>query len=154
MTVDDRSAARALLIRGGCILLVEFGLPDGSLWAVPGGGVERDESFEEAVRRELREEIGATPKQLSGPVWERTVSTIATDSQFERYFLASEWETSTFNPEFSADQLRTEGIMSSKWWQISDILNSGAAFAPSRLGYLLLDLLRHGPPTQPILTGP
>ena len=48
--------AVALLRRGDCVPL-QCGLDDAS-WALPGGGVESDESAQATVRREFREELG------------------------------------------------------------------------------------------------
>ncbi|GGB27862.1 hypothetical protein GCM10011492_17610 [Flexivirga endophytica] len=54
---DTRLAAYAVIVRDGAILLSWF---NGSTpgWTLPGGGVEFDESIEEAVVRELYEETG------------------------------------------------------------------------------------------------
>jgi len=48
---------RVMLIRDGQILLVKHSYQDG--WLIPGGGVKRKESLEQAARRECSEEIGA-----------------------------------------------------------------------------------------------
>ena len=48
---------RAMLIRDGQILLVKHSYKDG--WLIPGGGVKRKETLEQAARRECREEFGA-----------------------------------------------------------------------------------------------
>lgn len=54
---DTRLAAYAVIVRDGRILLSWFnGTNPG--WTLPGGGVEYDESIEEAVVRELFEETG------------------------------------------------------------------------------------------------
>ncbi|MBL8601522.1 MAG: (deoxy)nucleoside triphosphate pyrophosphohydrolase [Myxococcales bacterium] len=52
----------AVIVRGGRVLLTQRpGQADlGGLWEFPGGKLEADESPEEALRRELREEIGVT----------------------------------------------------------------------------------------------
>ncbi len=49
---------RALIVRDGAVLLIRH--RSGKLpWALPGGGVERNERLAEAVRREAHEETGA-----------------------------------------------------------------------------------------------
>jgi 8-oxo-dGTP diphosphatase len=42
----------------GRVLLLKHVFRTGSGWGIPGGFIERDEQPEEAVRRELREEVG------------------------------------------------------------------------------------------------
>lgn len=53
---------RVLLIRGEEILLVKHTYQD--LWYMPGGGVKRSETLEQAIRREAAEEIGAKLERL------------------------------------------------------------------------------------------
>lgn len=54
---DTRVAAYAVIVRDGRILLTWF---NGSTpcWSLPGGGVEFDESIEEGIVREAKEESG------------------------------------------------------------------------------------------------
>ncbi|MCA9973603.1 MAG: NUDIX domain-containing protein [Anaerolineales bacterium] len=49
---------KLLMIRDGQVLLVRHTYEAG--WFLPGGGVKRRETLETAVRREAREELGAT----------------------------------------------------------------------------------------------
>ncbi|HEX7197698.1 MAG TPA: NUDIX domain-containing protein, partial [Candidatus Limnocylindria bacterium] len=68
-----RDAARAVILNpAGEVLLVRFEFPERSLWACPGGGVEEAESHAQALRRELREEVGLDLERLGPCVWTRT----------------------------------------------------------------------------------
>ncbi|MCR4329502.1 MAG: NUDIX domain-containing protein, partial [Candidatus Roizmanbacteria bacterium] len=40
------------------------GIKDPGRWQLPGGGVEKNETFDTAIKRELQEEIGIIPKTL------------------------------------------------------------------------------------------
>ncbi len=53
---------RVMLIQNGQVLLVRQTYLPG--WFMPGGGVKRSETLEEAARREAREEVGAEMKDL------------------------------------------------------------------------------------------
>jgi len=53
---------RVLMEQDGRVVLVWHTYDE--LWYFPGGGVERDETLEEATRREAREELGAELGQL------------------------------------------------------------------------------------------
>lgn len=53
-----RRGAKALATSRGRALLIKERRSDGSsFWSLPGGGVERDESTQECLRREIAEEI-------------------------------------------------------------------------------------------------
>ncbi len=52
-----RHRACAALIENGRILMVRLETNDRSFWTLPGGGLEEHESFEQAVIREMQEEV-------------------------------------------------------------------------------------------------
>jgi 8-oxo-dGTP diphosphatase len=61
----ERRRVAAIVRRDGLVLMVRERLRDHTgrhagqeIWTLPGGGVEPDESLEDAVRREVHEEVG------------------------------------------------------------------------------------------------
>jgi ADP-ribose pyrophosphatase YjhB (NUDIX family) len=58
-----RNRASAVILKDGKILLIKRIKPDREYLIFPGGGVDEGESFEEAVRREIKEELCLDVKQ-------------------------------------------------------------------------------------------
>ena len=54
---------RVMMVRDGQVLLVRQTYTRG--WFMPGGGVQRGETFDAAARREVAEEVGAELRNLS-----------------------------------------------------------------------------------------
>lgn len=58
----------AIVVADGKVLLLQRddnpGIRDPNCWQLPGGGVEDGEIPDEAIKRELHEEIGIVPKSL------------------------------------------------------------------------------------------
>ncbi len=52
------TTAAVIIDRRGRVLLLEHRFRPGSGWGIPGGFIRQQEQPEEAIRRELREEIG------------------------------------------------------------------------------------------------
>ncbi len=64
-----RLAVRAVIVDAGRLLLVNaYPGEESDLWCAPGGGVERGQSLEDNLRREVREETGLriAPGRLLG----------------------------------------------------------------------------------------
>ncbi|MCQ4164721.1 NUDIX domain-containing protein [Tahibacter harae] len=57
--MQHRISAGALVEQDGCLLLVRHAVPGKyDFWVAPGGGVQGEESLEQAAAREVREETG------------------------------------------------------------------------------------------------
>ena len=73
--VTIRHAVRAILMDRDQrrVLLMRAEVPEGThdLWLTPGGGMEPDESHQQALRREVWEETGQRIGELTPPVWTR-----------------------------------------------------------------------------------
>ena len=152
-----RPAARAVLLDpDDRILLVRFEFPARTVWATPGGGIEPGETAEDAIRRELEEEAGLTAFQLGPLVWTRLhiIPFIGGqwDGQREQYHLV---RVPAFEPQprLTWEQLEREYVFEIRWWTVEEIEEAVTTFAPRRLPELLRDLLRDGPPAEPLDAG-
>lgn len=147
-----RPAARVVAISPDeRVLLVRFVLASGSFWATPGGGVEGDESRQDAAHRELLEETGITNVELTGPIWDRThhFPLHGFDGQNELYFLARTSDE-TLSPQFTEQELLDEGVTEMRWWSLDEIVTSVELFAPRDLGQRLTDVFANGAPAETI----
>ena len=147
-----RHAARALVLdEGDNVLLVHFhweglDLP-GGFWACPGGGIDPGESPEEALRRELAEELGLEPANVEGPVWRLT-----------RLFPMSGWDGQTdltylvraahFEPRPRVDLL-AENVHGLRWFSPAEVIAGVVTFSPRDLADQLATVLREGVPDLP-----
>jgi len=55
---EHRISSRAIIFHEGKLILIHRKWKRKEYWVTPGGGVEGDETLQEAVKRETREEIG------------------------------------------------------------------------------------------------
>ncbi|WP_309647834.1 NUDIX domain-containing protein [Nocardioides sp.] len=146
-----RQAVRALLLdEDDHVLLVNFrweGLdPVDGFWACPGGGIEPGESPEQALRRELHEELGLEQPIVLGPVWRLT-----------RLFAMLHWEGQTdltylvrcsrFQPEPRVD-LAAEGVHGLRWFSPVDVAAGVVTFSPRDLAAHLGRVLDQGLPDE------
>ncbi|WP_336135313.1 NUDIX hydrolase [Natronomonas amylolytica] len=110
-----RIGAKALITDHGRVLLVKERHGDGStFWTLPGGGVERRESFSECLRREIEEEI-------------RCRATVGETVGRYVYHHTSRPTTTTVYAIFDAtlrsepEPNRTEGILDYEWLEPTDL---------------------------------
>ena len=149
LLIDDRD--RVLLIR---VSLPQR--PDIRLWITPGGGLDPDETREDAALRELYEETGLHRAELGPCIWTRR----HTWQWEDRWVESDEWfyllRVSTFESAPAApDQWETEYMHEQRWWGMSELIanKSTETFVPSGLPELLPPILVGDIPAQPIEVG-
>lgn len=120
-------------------------------WNTPGGGVEPNETHEQAAQRELWEETGIKDVTLGPCVWhyERIILGDKGRIQLqERYFFASvpTLEVSMLNML----PYEQETHRSYHWWTRQELLASSERFQPMNLPQLIQPLMDGILPPEPI----
>lgn len=136
-----RLTARAIIFnkKTGKILLINYLNENANstkeftkgFWALPGGGLEDNESFEEGLKREIYEETGLINFELKNCVLSRVVYLdIEKGKQpfYERYYLV----------KTSSEEIKIEGltdyeinvIKEYKWWTIEEIKKTKEVIFP------------------------
>lgn len=149
-----RQAVRAVVLDPqDRVLLVRFEFPTtGTKWALPGGGVEAGETDNDALRRELAEEVGLPHVDIGPHVWNRLhiVPFIdgSHDGQIERIYLV---RTPAFTPQpaLTWEQLNAEYVFEVRWWH-PDEIHGATPVAPAQLCDHLARLRQDGPPKRAI----
>ncbi|MFF4958541.1 NUDIX hydrolase [Streptomyces sp. NPDC001222] len=124
--------------------------PADDWWFTPGGGVEGDESREQAALRELAEETGITDVELGPVLWQRRCSFPFAGrrwNQDEWYYLAR--TTQTVTAAQALTELERRSVAGARWWTCRELVESHETVYPTRLAELLRRLLDEGPPAGP-----
>jgi 8-oxo-dGTP pyrophosphatase MutT (NUDIX family) len=145
-----RRAIRAIIITPDRdVLLMRIRPPEGgaSFWIAPGGGIEADETPEDALKRELAEELGLTDFEPGPTVWLRH-HIFNWDgrriSQKEEYRVVL---SQKFEPVI-ADAVEAKVVECFRWWPIVDLPGADERFTPLSLANILTSYLRDGPPEK------
>ena len=122
-----------------------------SIWITPGGALDEGESFEEALKRELFEEMGIKLTEPAMFVFYRTPLYELKDGETvrseERFYLVrlDETEFSYANWTESENKRMTAG----KWWSLEEIKVSGEKFFSEDILGILERLSKGELPKEP-----
>ena len=148
-----RRAVRALVLDADDrILLVRFRRPDGTrLWMTPGGGIEAGESDDDALRREIAEEVGLHDPVIGPCLWtrERVFEWHGPIRQVERAHLV---RVERHDPVPTVD-LEAEQVELVRWWTLAELRETTEEIAPTRLAEALPGILVGRLPTPPLDIG-
>jgi 8-oxo-dGTP pyrophosphatase MutT (NUDIX family) len=154
-----RKVARVVLLDPeDRILLLHGHQPDDPAddwWFTPGGGLEGDETHEQAARRELFEETGITEVELGPVLWRRMCSFPFAGRRWDQdewYYLARTAQTATEARALTELERRT--VAGARWWTWSELTRTRETVYPNRLAGLLRTLLAEGPPPGPVTLDP
>ncbi|MFC7308769.1 NUDIX hydrolase [Streptomyces monticola] len=131
--------------------------PADNWWFTPGGGLEGDETREQAALRELAEETGITDVELGPVLWRRICSFPFAGSRWDQdewYFLARTRKTSATTRTATAmpglTELEQRSVSGMRWWTCRELSATHETVYPTRLAELLRRLLDEGPPSSPL----
>ncbi|WP_329027818.1 NUDIX hydrolase [Streptomyces sp. NBC_00690] len=154
-----RKVARVVLLDPQDRILLMHGCepddPTDSWWFTPGGGLEGDETREEAALRELAEETGITDVQWGPLLWQRYCSFLFDGRRWDQdewYFLARTTQTVAGPRALTA--LEQRSVTGLRWWTSAELSSARETVYPTKLAELLRTLLAEGPPSMPVVLAP
>jgi 8-oxo-dGTP pyrophosphatase MutT (NUDIX family) len=145
----ERRAVRALLLTPDReILLIRIASATGKVfWIAPGGGIEPGETAEQALARELREELGLERIEPGPLVWRRHHTfTWAGQriSQHEDYRIVpvTRFPAAMHDPQEAAFTTHV------RWWPVADLADAPEPLTPTALARIIEDYLHNGAPDR------
>lgn len=159
MPAETRKVSRLVLLDPEDRILLMHGFepedPASTWWFTPGGGLEGDETREQAALRELAEETGITDVELGPLLWQRMCSFPFDGRRWEQdewYFLARTAQTTTDTSGQTG--LERRSVAGLRWWTSAELSAARETVYPTRLAELLRTLLDEGPPRTPLILAP
>ncbi|MGW4701569.1 NUDIX hydrolase [Streptomyces sp. NPDC004285] len=156
-----RRVARVVLLDPDDRILLLHGYepedPEETWWFTPGGGLEGDETREEAALRELAEETGITEVDLGPVLWKRYCSFPFDGRRWDQdewYYLARTRGTEAAPRPQALTELETRSLAGLRWWTSAELSAARETVYPTRLAELLQALLDEGPPSVPVVLAP
>jgi 8-oxo-dGTP pyrophosphatase MutT (NUDIX family) len=147
LPVVRRSAVRLVVIEAdGRVLLLQIREPQhpeqGTVWELPGGGIDHAETYLEAALRELVEETGFVvgPGDVGPPSWRRRVTFKHAGARRVQDEVVVTVRLRDRAPAVEeARQLPDEldTFLGAQWWSVDEVEASHERFFPGRLPSLL-----------------
>ncbi|MBO0912978.1 NUDIX hydrolase [Streptomyces laculatispora] len=159
MSTETRKVSRLVLLDPDDRILLMHGFepedPASTWWFTPGGGLEGDETREQAALRELAEETGIRDAELGPLLWKRQCSFPFDGRRWDQdewYFLAR--TTRTLTDTSGQTGLERRSVAGLRWWTSAELSATRETVYPTRLAGLLRTLLDEGPPRTPLVLAP
>ena len=118
-------------------------------WVTLGGGVNSNESLEEAAARELDEETGIKNVKIGPKIWHgqwRGTNRI----NDETYFLIKLPYVGGVLDHSGFEEEEKKVIKKMKWWEIDELKESNEIFIPQQLSSYLTNILKGEIPSTPV----